>query len=87
MNSDVAVAFMTNLLTHANASGARWGTALLQAQQWALSQGAAGYNADLGRTEQLFGDPAMQVFGTNGANRPTTPKTPLANTPSAPGTF
>ena len=62
MNSDAGVAFMNQLLTRANRSGQRWGTALMQAQQWALSQGATGFNADLGRTEQLFGDPAMPVF-------------------------
>ena len=89
MNSDVAVAFMNNLLTNANVSNMRWGTALLKSQQWALKQGATGFQADLGRTEQLFGDPAMKVFGsagggvspggtsgggTNNTTHPTTPK-------------
>jgi hypothetical protein len=97
MNSDVAVAFMDRLLKNANVSGMRWGTALLQTQQWALSQGASGFNADLGRTEQLFGDPAMQVFGiggggatgggaggggTSGVGRPATPKTAPAKNPA-----
>ena len=100
MNSDVAVAFMTNLLKNANVSGMRWGIALLQSQQQALSQGATGYNADLGRTEQLFGDPAMQVFGSGGGGEtggtsgggnsvtrpPTTKTTTPTPTPSAPST-
>ena len=101
MNSDVAVAFMTNLLKNANVSGMRWGTALLQSQQQALSQGSTGYNADLGRTEQLFGDPAMQVFGaggggqiggtsgggTNSVSRPPATKTTTPTpVPSAPST-
>jgi hypothetical protein len=68
MNSDVAVAFMNQLLTRANRGGQRWGLALMQAQQWALMQGKSGFNADLGRTEQLFGDPAMPVFSSSRGN-------------------
>ena len=83
MNSDVAVKFMDRLLKNANVGGMRWGTALLQSQQWALSQGASGYNADLGRTEQLFGDPAMPVFSTSTGGGGTTG----AQKPAAAGSF
>ena len=65
MNSRPAVEFIGVLLGHAQ-SGAnmRWGTALMRSQQWALSQEQGGFYGDLGRTEQLFGDPAMRIFAT-----------------------
>jgi hypothetical protein len=74
MNSDAAVAFMDRLLKTATVGGMRWGTALMQCQQWALSQSPIGFNADLGRTEQLFGDPAMQVFSTGSSAQSNTRK-------------
>jgi hypothetical protein len=78
MNSDVAVAFTNNLLQNANVAGMRWGTALLRSQQQALSQGLTGFSADLGRTEQLFGDPAMPVFGP-GSSGTSSVKLPKPN--------
>ncbi len=69
MNSDSATAFMTQLMMNANSSGARWGTALMKAQQWAASKNASGsvaaFYGDLNKTEQIFGDPAMPVFMKN----------------------
>ncbi|HLX60660.1 MAG TPA: C25 family cysteine peptidase [Planctomycetota bacterium] len=63
MNSANATAFMDQLLSgSANAAtNPRWGNVLMKTQQWAFAQ-SGGFNADLGRTEQLFGDPAMPVF-------------------------
>ena len=61
MNSETAVAFLAQLTKNADASGVRWGTALMKAQQWAARQGP-GFFADLNKTEQIFGDPAMPVF-------------------------
>jgi hypothetical protein len=93
MNSDVAAAFTNTLLQNATVPGTRWGTALLHSQQQALGPGATSFNADLGRTEQLFGDPAMPVFGVGGgtssggtdsASRPIPTKSALTPAPSAP---
>jgi len=61
MNSDAGVTFMNQLIANANRPGMRWGRALMLSQQWALRQGG-GYYADLGTTEQIFGDPALPVF-------------------------
>ena len=67
MNSDHAVAFMSQLIKNADSSGTgtaggiRWGTALMKTQQWAASKGP-GFYADFNKTEQIFGDPAMPVF-------------------------
>src|SRR5204862_7706803 len=60
MDADAGVAFMNQLLGNANRPGMRWGKALMQAQTWALGRSGSFYG-DLGRTEQLFGDPAMPV--------------------------
>ena len=59
---------MNQLLKNAKGgSNLRWGTALLRTQQWALQQsGASSFYGDLGRTEQIFGDPAMPVFSLPG---------------------
>ena len=63
MNSDAAVAFMKQLMQNTKKSAkVRWGTALLQAQQWAYRQGTGGFYRDLSTTEQIFGDPAMPVY-------------------------
>ncbi len=76
MNSDYAVAFMSQLMKSADAgNGMRWGDALMASQQWAARQGG-GYYADLNRTEQLFGDPAMPVFMK---------AVPMQNKPPVPG--
>ena len=52
----------------------RWGKALMLSQQWALQQSASGFYGDLGRTEQIFGDPALPVFAPparkNGSGTP-----------------
>src|SRR5262249_28757473 len=62
MNPDYAAEFMTRLMSNATVGGARWGTALLKAQQWAQSsENGSGFYSDLSKTEQLFGDPAMRV--------------------------
>src|SRR5205814_446795 len=58
MNSQVATEFMNQLLTNATTPGARWGNALVKAQQWAAQQGG-GFYGDFVTTEQIFGDPAM----------------------------
>ncbi len=54
--------FMRELLKQTSQPGARWGGALMRAQQWSLRQSGSVFYRDLGRTEQLFGDPAMRVF-------------------------
>ncbi len=76
MNSDYGVAFMGQLLKNTAPSGARWGTALMQTQQWAYGMGA-GFYSDLNKTEQIFGDPAMPIYSKPraGAPPPTTPGT------------
>ena len=61
MNSQCTVEFMSQLLANASAGHARWGGALMRAQQWAHGKGS-GFYSDLQQTEQLFGDPAMPVF-------------------------
>jgi hypothetical protein len=66
MNSDCAVEFATQLMTHAQTNGMRWGIALMKAQQWAGTKGGGFYD-DLNKTEQIFGDPAMPVFMKSGA--------------------
>ena len=97
MNSDYAVAFMTQLMKTADASGMRWGDALMKTQQWASLQGK-NYFDDLNRTEQIFGDPAMPVLmnavpggGSSGVSTPpasgTTSGAPTTgSTPGAPAT-
>jgi hypothetical protein len=62
MRSEVATNFMSQVLRNAN-STTRWGDALKNAQRWAQLQSAFGdsFYADLYRTEQLFGDPAMPI--------------------------
>ena len=77
MNSQTATEFMNQLLLNANTNGARWGGALLKAQRWSCRQGGAFYS-DLGKTEQIFGDPAMPVFSM--------PK-PTSKTNNPPGSF
>jgi len=64
MDSNYSVEFMNQLLGNANRAGTRWGDALMRTQQWASSkaQGSDSFYADLWRTEQIFGDPAMPVF-------------------------
>jgi hypothetical protein len=62
MNSGMAVEFMNQLLKNAGVPGARWGNGLMRAQQWAFSRPEGGFYLDLGRTEQLFGDPGMRVY-------------------------
>ena len=66
MNSDVATAFVNQLLKNMQTGkGMRWGMALMKTQQWALSQGASNaFYTDIGNTEQIFGDPAMQIYST-----------------------
>jgi len=95
MNSDYAVGFMGHLMKTADASGMRWGTALMKTQQWAAAQ-SAGYYHDLSTTEQLFGDPAMPVLSKTSAassqKKPATttttaPSTTSSTTPPAQGTF
>jgi hypothetical protein len=96
MDSQTDVAFTNQLVKNANVSGVRWGTALLRTQQWAFGQSGSTYFADLGRTEQLFGDPAMKVFGSagggvspggtsgGGTNNPTRPSAPKSTPTPAP---
>jgi hypothetical protein len=63
VNSDTATKFMTQLLVNANLPSVRWGDALLKTQQWSQQrQGDSTFFADLARTEQIFGDPAMRVL-------------------------
>ena len=90
MNSDVAVAFMAQLMKSADKSGVRWGEALMKTQQWSHAQGGSFFE-DLNKTEQIFGDPAMKVFSgakittpNAGVKAPATPVTPSA---PATGTF
>ncbi len=68
MNSDMGVAFMTQLMATASGGGKsqRWGQALLKAQQWAAQQGG-GFYTDLMNTESIFGDPAMPIYMPNPA--------------------
>ncbi|MEI6236724.1 MAG: C25 family cysteine peptidase, partial [Planctomycetota bacterium] len=68
MNSDVATAFMNQLIKNANGNGVRWGTVLLKTQQWAGHQSGSAFFKDLMNTEQLFGDPAMPVFAPKSIN-------------------
>src|SRR5258706_6129529 len=69
MNSQNATEFMSQLLTHAGTTQ-RWGNALLKTQQWAYAKGG-GFYGDLSKTEQIFGDPAMPVYGGKGAGAPS----------------
>ena len=63
VTADASVQFMSQLLKNANAPGMRWGDALMQAQQGAFQKSTeADIYDDLGKTEQLFGDPALPVF-------------------------
>jgi hypothetical protein len=57
-----AAEFMNELIYNATAGLPRWGAALLKTQRWAYSKGGTAQYADLYKTEQLFGDPAMHVF-------------------------
>src|SRR5882724_4714930 len=59
-NSQNATEFMSQLLTNAGTTQ-RWGNALLKTQRWAFAKGD-GFYTDLGKTEQIFGDPAMPVL-------------------------
>src|SRR6185295_18571244 len=65
MNSENATEFMAQLMKNANTGNMRWGMALMKAQQWAATKGI-GFYADLNKTEQIFGDPAMPVFTKDG---------------------
>ena len=85
MCSEYAVAFMTQLMKTAGASGMRWGDALMKTQQWA-SQQRQSYYDDLNRTEQIFGDPAMPVFQKSGAASTTNSGSTPPATGSAPAT-
>ncbi|HLX62872.1 MAG TPA: C25 family cysteine peptidase [Planctomycetota bacterium] len=88
MASDYGVEFMGQLLKNANSGSARWGNALLNAQQWAYSKGA-GFYADLSNTEQIFGDPAMPIMSKaapNTAANTTTGATVPAGTTTTTGT-
>ena len=63
VTADTHVELMNQLLKFASASGTRWGDALLKTQQWSFQKGTTpGIYSDLGKTEQLFGDPALPVF-------------------------
>ncbi|HLX62940.1 MAG TPA: kelch repeat-containing protein [Planctomycetota bacterium] len=63
VTADAHVEFMNQLLKNANASGTRWGDALLKTQQWSFQKGTTpGIYGDLGKSEQLFGEPALPVF-------------------------
>ncbi len=57
---DSAADFMQELLRNASKPDALWGSVLLKTQQWAFQSG--GHFAEMSRTEQIFGDPAMGVF-------------------------
>jgi hypothetical protein len=93
MNSDYAVPFMSQLMKNAD-SGARtrWGNALMKTQQWAYQHGAqSSFYLDLGRTEQIFGDPAMPVFQKSLGVQTSASKTVTPGTSAPPvsstGTF
>ncbi len=75
LSSDSALNFMNQLINNANGSDARWGCALMKAQQWAGAQSADKFYGDVMKTEQLFGDPAMRVFSRKvpGKNQETPP--------------
>ncbi|HLX63441.1 MAG TPA: autotransporter-associated beta strand repeat-containing protein [Planctomycetota bacterium] len=64
MNPQIGAQFAAQFISTVNSGGShfRWGDALMRAQQWALQQTGNPYFADLGRTEQIFGDPAMPVY-------------------------
>ncbi len=62
MNPEAALKFMNQLLSAASGNDMRWGTAVMKTQQWAAQQSGNCWMADLSKTEQLFGDPAMRVF-------------------------
>ena len=81
MNSDVATAFMNQLLKNTSDSNVRWGSVLMKTQQWAGSQSGSAFYKDLMTTEQLFGDPAMPVF----TPKPLAPST--SSSSNAAGTF
>ncbi|HLX60887.1 MAG TPA: C25 family cysteine peptidase [Planctomycetota bacterium] len=70
LTAGASVEFMNQLLKNSNVSGMRWGDALLKTQQWAYAKGG-GFYADLSKTEQIFGDPAMPVFSTD--DKPASP--------------
>ncbi|MBI3827967.1 MAG: autotransporter-associated beta strand repeat-containing protein [Planctomycetes bacterium] len=65
LDSPPAVEFMTEVLQASRKPNARWGDALLQAQQYAAkhARGEDSYS-DLTRSESLLGDPALKVFGS-----------------------
>ena len=62
---------MQQLMQNAGRGG-RWGEALMKAQQWAATKGS-GFYADLNKTEQIFGDPAMRVFAPAASKKPAAP--------------
>ena len=68
MTSGPATAFMSEVIKQAGAN-ARWGEALLRAQQWAHNKAAAeAWYEDLARTECILGDPALPVFSRSVVN-------------------
>jgi hypothetical protein len=63
MNPQAGMEFMNQLVANAQSGGMRWGGALLKTQQWAAGKSSeSGLFADLSKSEQIFGDPAMPVF-------------------------
>ena len=65
------VKLMAELLKRSRGSATkRWGDALVEAQAWALAQVDDRDLPDLGRTEQLLGDPALPVTGKEEAVPP-----------------
>jgi hypothetical protein len=79
MESGAGVEFMDQLISNADSAGMRWGTALLLSQKWALNH-SGGFYGDLGRTEQLFGDPAMPVHAAPVRNAGSVQSTPPSGT-------
>jgi len=88
MSPDAATNFMNQLLKDSTVTGSRWGNALMSSQRWAGSQRGNSFYADLMKTEQLFGDPAMPVFQLRGGSAPSGPVGPgVTGGPVNPGTF
>ncbi len=81
MNSSAAAEFLGQLVRTASRERMRWGQALMLSQRWALSRERDGFYADLGRTEQIFGDPALPV------SFPESKKNSTGNSQTEPGTF
>jgi len=67
-----ALDFMQNLLLQANSPKLRWGDALMKAQQYAVQQSLLAaptsrpWYSDLGKTECLLGDPALNIRAQSG---------------------